>query len=180
MKLKDYVNSYNLWAAIKAEKNFSFIDEISEDVLNMFLVVSSGEREVFDAFENIDPSYVVKFLVSHFGEKWLELEELFNLNFPVGADKVKVTSETGGENKTENNSSEQVNKTSGYNSEELVNEGGNNSSSAINWEREGTKEIESYEKSKRLSIETLNSSAAQSILKTVTKDVTNFLTISIY
>lgn len=180
MKLTDYVNNHNLWAAIKEEKNFSFIDEISEDVLNMNLVISSGEREVFKAFENVDSNYVAKFLVNHFGGKWLELEQLFNLEFPIGADKVKVISETGGENKTENNSSEQVNKTSGFNSEELVNEGGNNSSSSLNWEREGTKESESYEKSKRLSIETLNSSVTQSIIKTVTKDVAGFLTISIY
>lgn len=180
MKLSDYINTHNLWEAIKAEKNFSFIDEISEDVLNMSLLVSSGEREVFKAFENVDSVYVAKFIVNHFGEKWLELEELFNLEFPVGTDKVKVTSETGGENKTESNSSEQINKTSGFNSEELVNEGGNNSSSSLNWEREGTKESESYEKSKRLSIEVLNSSVTQSILKTVTKDVTGFLTLSVY
>lgn len=180
MKLSEYVNTHDLWGSIKEVENFSFIEEISEDVLNIALIVSSGEREVFKAFESIDSIPVAKLLVNHFKGKWLELEELFKLEFPIGADRVKVISEKGGENKTENNSSEQLNKTSGYNSEVLVNEGGSNNTSSLNWELEGTKESESYEKSKRSSIEILNSNAVQSIINTVTKDVTSFLTLSVY
>ena len=181
MLLSEYMENNDLWGEIATEvPALVFIRAIGAGNLNTAQVYNFGERQVLPKVEALSPTRLAGLIVNQFYATWerMELVELTaNANLAGAVDATTETT-TNEENKT--NTKDDVNKVSAYNSDTLMTNDGSNSVGSENLSGETTRVVSRQNKSLETSFKNLDILKKNAIIQSVTRDVANFVTMSIY
>ena len=181
MLLSEYMENNDLWGEIATEvPALVFIRSIGAASLNSALVYNFGEREVLPKAEVMKISRLARLIVNQFRTTWerMELVELTaNANL---AGAVDATTETTTNEETKANTKDDVNKVSAYNSDILMTNDGSNSVGSEALSGEKTRVVSRQNKSLETSFKNLDILKKNAIIQSVTRDVANFVTMSIY
>ena len=123
---------------------------------------------------------LVSLIVNQFRTTWerMELVELTaNANL---AGAVDATTETTTNEETKSNTKDDVNKVSAYNSDILMTNDGSNSVGSEELSGEKTRVVSRQNKSLETSFKNMDILKKNAIIQSVTRDVANFVTMSIY
>lgn len=182
IKLSDFLSGQSLFTAIKNVNGvtFSFLTPENIPKLDNNLMFNYGDRILFNKMVNMDLNIIAESIVLNCGDNWKNLidSEINKIN-PLAKDsKVIIESINNVENRT--NENDTVNKVSAYNTDNLINNDGSTVNAIDNLTGDKTRNY----KEENLSIENLfnNLSILQktNIINIVLKDVSDFLTISVY
>lgn len=178
MLLKEYMVVNNIWTAIGTEHPFTFISDAGATRLNALLGYNHGDKTMFK--ELATPAELAALIVTEFKEKWLGLENIALSDLSISARSKTVVNDASTNTDVKTNVRDDLNKVSAFNSEVLITNDGVNSTGTENFggskTRAASTEIKCYEDAyKNLSLIEKNA-----IMKSVTKDVANFLTLSLY
>ena len=181
MLLSEYMEVNDLWGEIAdAVPALVFIRAIGAGNLNIAQVYNFGERQVLPKVETLPPHRLVSLIVNQFRTTWerMELVELTaNANLAGAVDATTETT-TNEENKT--NTKDDVNKVSAYNSDILMTNDGSNSVGSEELSGEKTRVVSRQNKSLETSFKNMDILKKNAIIQSVTRDVANFVTLSIY
>ena len=181
MLLSEYMESKDLWGAIStAVPTLVFIRSIGAANLNAAQVYNFGERQVLPKVEALTLPQLVSLIVNQFRTTWerMELVELTaNANL---AGAVDATTEKTTNAETKANTKDDVNKVSAYNSDTLMTNDGSNSVGSEELSGEKTRVVSRQNKSLETSFKNLDILKKNAIIQSVTRDVANFVTMSIY
>ena len=181
MLLSEYMESKDLWGAIStAVPTLGFIRSIGATNLNAAQVYNFGEREVLPKVEALTLPQLASLISTQFYTAWvrMELVELTaNANL---AGAVDATTETTTNEETKSNTKDDVNKVSAYNSDTLMTNDGSNSVGSEELSGEKTRVVSRQNKSLETSFKNLDILKKNAIIQSVTRDVANFVTMSIY
>ena len=181
MLLSEYMENNDLWGEIATEvPALVFIRSIGAASLNSAMVYNFGEREVLPKAEVMKISRLARLIANQFRTTWerMELVELTaNANI---AGAVDATTETTTNKETKANTKDDVNKVSAYNSDILMTNDGSNSVGSEALSGEKTRVVSRQNKSLETSFKNLDILKKNAIIQSVTRDVANFVTMSIY
>ena len=181
MLLSEYMENNDLWGEIAdVVPQLVFIRSIGAGRLNDAQVYNFGEREVIPKVETMPLPRLVRLITNQFYTAWerMELVELTaNANI---AGAVDATTETTTNEETKANTRDDVNKVSAYNSDILMTNDGSNSVGSENLSGEKTRVVSRQNKSLETSFKNLDILKKNAIIQSVTRDVANFVTLSIY
>lgn len=181
MLLSEYMEINDLWGEIStAVPTLGFIGSIGAANLNVAQVYNFGEREVLPKAAAMQPRRLVGLIVNQFYATWerMELVELTaNANL---AGAVDATTETTTNAETKANTKDDVNKVSAYNSDTLMTNDGSNSVGSEKLSGEKTRVVSRQNKSLETSFKNMDILKKNAIIQSVTRDVANFVTMSIY
>jgi len=176
--LKDYLKTNDIWAAIQALEDFSFIG--SSDDMNLQLSVDYGQRIMFNSIAELTTEQVAKMIVATRSNKWTGLILFSESAIDIGAEFTDFKTGTALTDQDQSQTTNDVNKVSAYNSTDLIIDGGSDSdvTSDLN------KTVTTQEEQKRVSLknvyDNLNLTDKTNIISVVQKDVALYLTLDIY
>ena len=181
MLLSEYMEINDLWGEISTvAPTLGFIGSIGATNLNAAQVYNFGERQVLPKVEAMTLPQLVSLIVNQFRTTWerMELVELTaNANL---AGAVDATTETTTNEETKASTKDDVNKVSAYNSDTLMTNDGSNSVGSEELSGEKTRVVSRQNKSLETSFKNLDILKKNAIIQSVTRDVANFVTMSIY
>ena len=178
--LKEYLADANIFNSIKAIENFPFLEGDSSDELNMMLKINYGQKIMFSGMVDLSINDAAKYIVKTYSNSWNKLLTALNSDFNVAADYIKVT--TGNSNTTGNNTDDNTNihKVAAFNSDELLDDYSDVGA------RTGTSANETISDGKEVNLslkslfDNLPLIERTNIINIVLKDVSNYLTLSVY
>lgn len=180
LKLSQFLEGGSIWGSIQALSPYPFFDDYSPEQLDKQTVIFYGEREVFSKFHELTVEEAAALVYVAMNKKWLNLLSMEELPFNLGASVTNKKTETT--NTTESNvkESENLNKVSAFNTEDLINDGGSSLSETGEKEGNATKVTTDDKISYEAAFANLTLAEKISTINTVTSDVAQFLTLSIY
>ena len=180
VNLKTWLAGGSIFTAIQTAENFPFFVDNTPAELDQMLSLTYGERMIASAFNNFDINTAGKFITKLYGEKWKALIT-FNATPPdIGAKSTTKT--TGNQNNigTKNGVSNTENKVSAFNSDALITDTGAhnelNESTSQDVVRNSTVDVIDWQ----TAFNNLALSERTNIISVVLKDVSTYLTVSVY
>lgn len=178
MLFNEYLALNNLWGTINSKVPFTFIADKGVSSLNTIQNFKYGSRTMLDSASTLDVSDLADLIIAEFSDKWLSL--LTITHGSINAGRTEKITETVTNAETRVNTRDDVNKVSAFNSDTLIDNDGlaSNANEAIDGEKGRilTKEFSDFSEAYK-NLDLLEKNA---IIQTVTRDVSNLLTLSIY
>ena len=180
VNLKTWLVGGSIFTAIQTVENFPFFWDNPPTDLDQMLSLSYGQRLVASAFNNFDVNTAGKFIVKLYGEKWNALIK-FNTTPPdLGAKSSTITKDTQNTTGAKNDISETENKVSAFNSDNLITDTGEhnklNESTFQDVMRDSTVDVIDWQ----TAFSNLSLAERTNIISVVLKDVSTYLTVSVY
>ena len=180
VNLRGYLTGGSIFTAIQTIKNFPFFVGNDAADLDYMLMLNYGQRLVFSAFIDVPVNTVAKHIVKLYGDKWDKLiisaAGITNLA-ANNSRKIKGTVSEMGKGNTQ---SKTENKVSAFNSDTLVTDGGTSSTSDNATTRDTDRESTDETFNLKSLFDNLPLVERTNIINIVLKDVSNYLTVSIY
>lgn len=177
MNLGEYLDGINIFELMDAINPLP-LSSLQLDSLDLRLKVLHGNKTLFSSFENLDPEIVANLMVLDFSEKWLKLIEVLAQAGSVNPRREVTETITSGETRT--NTSNTLGKVSGFNSDDLLTNDGTEVEGLDVSDGERIRTLTDSQINLEQSFNMLNVIDQNSILQTVMKDVSTYLTLSIY
>lgn len=180
MKLKEYLEGVSIFELMDDLVPFPFVSGSSYQVadLDLRLKLLHGDKPLFSSFEELEPEMVANLLVLDFSEKWEKLVEVLAQAGNVNPRREVTETITSGETRT--NTSNTLGKVSGFNSDALLTNDGTDVEALDVSDGERIRTLTDSQINLQSTFNMLNVIDQNSILQTVMKDVSNYLTLSIY
>ena len=178
--LRSFLAGGSIFTAIQTIKNFPFFAGDAATDLDYMLTLNYGQRQMFSAFIDLPVNTVSNHIVKLYGDKWDGLIKFNESGANIGASSnIKTT----GKQKTKGvktDNSDVTNKVSAFNSDDLLTDTGSTTTETGN--KTGTVNNDVTEETFNLKtlFENLPYVEQTSIINVVIKDVSNYLTVSIY
>lgn len=179
--LRKYLDGVNIFDIIKGIYSFPFLEPAgATTTINQMLLVNYGSRRLFSGFIDITPEDVAKHIISIYSDKWdaliLAKADMGNISASNSKRIKGVETSTGNDDRE----TETINKVSAFNSDDLLTDTGTTTTETGN--KTGTVNNDVTEESFNLKtlFENLPYVEQTSIINVVIKDVSNYLTVSIY
>ena len=181
ISLKQYLGTENIFDIIKSLYSFPFLEgEGKTEDLNNMLLINYGQRGLISGFKDIPVANSAKYIIAIYSDKWDKLvisaAGITNLA-SNNSRKIKGTVKEVG---TGNNNSKTENKVSAFNSDTLVTDGGASSTSDNTNTKDTDRESTDETFNLKSLLDNLPLVERTNIINIVLKDVSNYLTISIY
>lgn len=179
--LTKYLGTSNIFDIIKGIYSFPFLEPAGQTVtMDQMLRVNYGSRAVFSGFIDINVDDVAKHIISVYKDKWDKaIIAASNIN-NLAANSSRKIKGTVSEMGTGNTQSETENKVSAFNSDTLVTDGGASSTSDNTTTRDTDRESTDETFNLKSLFDNLPLVERTNIINIVLKDVSNYLTVSIY
>ena len=179
--LTKYLGTSNIFDIIKGIYSFPFLEPAGQTVtMDQMLRVNYGSRAVFSGFIDINVDDVAKHIISVYNDKWDKaIIAASNIN-NLAANSSRKIKGTVSEMGTGNTQSETENKVSAFNSDTLVTDGGASSTSDNTTTRDTDRESTDETFNLKSLFDNLPLVERTNIINIVLKDVSNYLTVSIY
>lgn len=180
LDLATFIKREGLWGWIRDFGHYSFLNKYPPEVLDSQLSLLYGDRTMLAKLE-VKNAYDVAYIIFvNFDEKWQNLikvnSESFNLAASVSNKKTENTTTTEKTAKEAAN----TNKVSAFNSDELIVDGGSDQTESGDKDGTALKITTDDKISLDSAFNNLTLADQISIIKTVNKDIAQFLTLSIY
>lgn len=179
--LRQYLDGQSIWGAIKLAHNFPFINN-DEDVATLDLMQSLnfGQKIVFSAFTGVNINSVAGQIVKLYSDKWNKLIEANNLAANIGANNTHKITENINFTGDKNGTGETDNKVSAYNSDDLITDTGASNNTTEKNITETVRSVTDETFNLQTAFNNLSLVEKNNIIGTVLKDVSNYLTVSVY
>lgn len=179
--LTKYLGTSNIFDIIKGIYSFPFLEPAGQTVtMDQMLRVNYGSRAVFSGFIDITVDDVAKHLISIYKDKWDKaIIAAANIN-NLAANSSRKIKGTVSEMGTGNTQSDTENKVAAFNSDTLVTDGGTSNTSDNTTTRDTDRESTDETFNLKSLLENLPLVERTNIINIVLKDVSNYLTVSIY
>lgn len=180
LTLGQYMEGGSIWGSIQALSPYPFFDTYTPTQLDQQLDLLYGERVLFHKFSGKAITLAADLIFVNFNEKWLNLikvnSEVFNLAASVSNKKTETTTTTENTTKV----SDSVNKVSAFNTDDLIVDGGSDNSETGDKDTTASKVTTDDKISLDSAYNNLTLADKISIIKSVNKDIAQFLSLSIY
>lgn len=180
VNLKTWLAGGSIFTAIKTAENFPFFADTKPAELDQMLNLTYGQRLVTSAFNNLDINLAGKFIAKLYGGKWYALIQ-FNITQPdIGA---KTTTKTTGKQNTvdtKNGVSNTENKVSAFNSNDLITDTGARNELNENITQDIMRDLSVSVIDWQTAFNNLSLAERTNIISVVLKDVSTYLTNSVY
>ena len=180
VNLKTWLGGGSIFTAIQTAENFPFFADTTPEELDQMLNLTYGQRLVTSAFNNFDINVAGKFITKLYGAKWYALIQ-FNITQPdIGA---KSTTKTTGKQNTigtKNGVSNTENKVSAFNSDDLITDTGARNELDENNTQDITRDLSVSVIDWQTAFNNLSLAERTNIISVVLKDVSTYLTNSVY
>ena len=178
--LKSWLAGGSIFTAIQTENNYPFFADTPPAELDQMLVLMFGNRIMASAFIGFDINTAGKFISKLFGEKWLALISFNSTPIDIGAKEVTKT--VGSENTvgTKVDVSNSENKVSAFNSDALITDSGSNNTLDENTTKGVNKDATVSVIDWETAFNNLSTVERTNIITVVLKDVSTYLTVSVY
>lgn len=178
--LKGYLADTNIFDAIKSIESFPFLEGDSPDELNMMLKINYGQKIMFSGMADLTVNDAAKYIVKTYSDSWNKLLVALNSDFNIAANAIKVTSGKGSTSGTKTDDRNSTHKVAAFNSDELLPDSGDTENNV----ETSSNETQNDGKEENLSLKSLFDNLPlierTNIINIVLKDVSNYLTISVY
>ncbi|MCS5737039.1 hypothetical protein, partial [Herbiconiux daphne] len=168
------------WSSIEAVHSSPFVGEVTAGVLDTMQTLNYGDRVLFSKMEGFNSDDVAPQIVAIYKDKWLALIAAAIDGFNLGATESRKGSETISSSEKKDISREDINRVSAYNSNELIEDAGtsvnevdNTTGDTVRKSTDDTLNLDALYNNLTLADKT-------AIIKVALKDVSNYLTLSIY
>lgn len=178
--LKGYLADANIFTSIKAIENFPFLEGDSSDELNMMLKINYGQKIMFSGMVDLTVDDAAKYIVKTYSSSWNKLLTALNSDFNIAANAIKVTSGKGSASGTKTDDKNSSHKVAAFNSDELLPESGDTENNVETTSNETTNDGKEENLSLKSLFDNLPLIERTNIINIVLKDVSNYLTISVY
>ena len=180
VNLRGYLTGGSIFTAIQTSNNYPFFAETSPTELDQMLSIMYGDRIVASSFIGVDIAIAGKLISKLYGEKWTALIR-FNSN-PIDIGAKEVTKTVGSENMvgTKVDVSTSENKVSAFNSDVLITESGADNKLDENTTRGVNKDATVSVIDWQTAFNNLSTVERTNIIAVVLKDVSTYLTVSVY
>lgn len=180
VNLKTWLTGGSIFTAIQTAKNFPFFADTTPAEFDQMLSLTYGQRMVTSAFNSFDINVAGKFITKLYGEKWAALIK-FNISPPdIGAKSVTKTTCNQNTVGTKNDISNSENKVSAFNSDDLITDTGARNELDENVTQDITRDSSVSVIDWQTAFNNLSLAERTNIINIVLKDVSNYLTISVY
>ena len=178
--LKSWLAGGSIFTAIQTANDYPFFAETPPTELDQMLAIMYGNRIMSSAFIGFDIDIAGKFISKLYGEKWLSLISFNSAPIDIGAKEVTKT--VGSENtvgtKVDVSSSE--NKVSAFNSDVLITDSGADNTLDENTTKGVNKDATVSVIDWQTAFNNLSTVERTNIITVVLKDVSTYLTVSVY
>lgn len=178
MTLEEFLQGKSIWGGILGLAPFPFTDEAEK--MDRILVLSFGNRKLYSKIANLEIEQISSDIVLIYANEWNNLIDLDKQVKDALAGNLRKVTETikNKENRVTNR--DDVNKVSAYDTDILVDNDGVNSK--VDDDLTGDKERIFTEQMliAQDAFQNLSLTQKHNIIKSVTKDVADYLTLSIY
>ena len=178
--LRSFLAGGSIFTAIQTSDNYPFFADTPPTELDQMLDIMYGNRIMSSAFIGFDIDMAGKFISKLYGLKWLALIRFNSSPIDIGASGVVKT--VGSENtvgtKVDVSSSE--NKVSAFNSDILITDSGVNNTLDENTTKGVNKDATVSTIDWETAFNNLSTVERTNILSVVLKDVSTYLTVSVY
>ena len=180
VNLRGYLTGGSIFTAIQTSNNYPFFAETPPSELDQIIAIMYGDRIVASSFIGVDIAIAGKFISKLYGEKWAALIRFNSNHNDIGAKEVTKTvgSEKTVGTKVDVSTSE--NKVSAFNSDVLITESGSdnkldeNTTMGVN--KDATVSVIDWQ----TAFNNLSTVERTNIIAVVLKDVSTYLTVSVY
>lgn len=180
VNLKTWLAGGSIFTAIQTAENFPFFADNTPAELDQMLSLTYGQRMVASAFNSFDINAAGKFITKLYGEKWKSLIE-FNITPPdLGAKSITKTKGNQNTVGTKNDVSTSENKVSAFNSDALITDTGSNNELNENITQDIVRDSSVSVIDWQTAYNNLSLSERTNIISVVLKDVSTYLTVSVY
>ena len=179
--LNQYLGTSNIFDIIKGIYSFPFLESAGQTItMDQMLRVNYGSRAVFSGFINITIDDVAKHIISIYKDKWDKtIISAANIN-NIAANSSRKIKGSVSEMGTGNTQSDTENKVAAFNSDTLVTDGGASNTSDNTTTKDTDRESTDETFNLKSMLENLPLVERTNIINIVLKDVSNYLTVSIY
>ena len=180
VNLRGYLTGGSIFTAIQTANDYPFFADTSPAELDQMLTIMYGGRIMASSFMGVDIALAGKFISKLYGEKWLALIS-FNSN-PIDIGAKEVTKTVGIENTvgTKVDVSTSENKVSAFNSDVLITDSGADNTLDENTTKGVNKDATVSVIDWQTAFNNLSTVERTNIITVVLKDVSTYLTVSVY
>ena len=181
VSLKQYLGTENIFDIIKSLHSFPFLEgEGKTEDLNNMLLINYGQRGLFSGFKDITVTNSAKYIVTIYADKWDKaIIAAANINNLAANSSRKIKGNVT-EMGTGNTKSDTENKVAAFNSDTLVTDGGTSNTSDNKTTKDTDRESTDETFNLKSLFDNLPLVERTNIINIVLKDVSNYLTVSIY
>ena len=180
VNLRGYLTGGSIFTAIQTANDYPFFADTPPTELDQMITIMYGGRIMASSFIGVDIALAGKFISKLYGEKWLALISFNSTPIDIGASGVVKT--VGSENtvgtKVDVSSSE--NKVSAFNSDILITDSGVNNTLDENTTKGVNKDATVSTIDLKTAFNNLSTVERTNIISVVLKDVSTYLTVSVY
>jgi hypothetical protein len=180
LKLEEYLKQGSLFNTLFTMDSLEGININDIPKMDMMLSMNHGQRTVYDAIGTKTINEVAEMLSLLNRDKWKKSILLESNNDDIGMINTRKLTETIIENESRTNNRDNINKVSAYNSDEMINNDGSNSISNEGLDNTKTRTITDGIYDINNAYKNLSSMSKNNIMEMIIKDVSNFMTLSIY
>ena len=180
INLKTWLVGGSIFTAIQTAEKFPFFADTQPAELDQMLSLTYGQRLVNSSFNNFDINVAGKFITKLYGEKWYALIRFNTMQTNIGA---KSTTKTTGKQNTidtKNGVSNTENKVSAFNSDDLITDTGARNELDENNTQDITRDLSVSVIDWQTAFNNLSLAERTNIISVVLKDVSTYLTNSVY
>ena len=176
--LSEYMEQGSVWGGILALGPLPFPADPAQ--LDLMLGLDYGDRWMFTKLVTQPIATVSANIRALYLDSWTKQVEVLALDYELGASNTKKTTETINRTEERTNSRDDVKKVSAFNTEELITDEGNTTTGADDLTGDTTRVLTESNLSLKDAFNNLSLLDQANILKTVNKDVSTYLTLSVY
>lgn len=173
-----YMAQGSIWGGISALGPLPFT--ATPAMLDAMLEADYGDRFMFSKLVTKTIDEVSGNIVAIYMDQWKKLVEVSALDIDIGSSATKKTTETIKRTEARNNTRDDVNKVSAYNSDELINNDGSTSTGVDDLTGDTDRVLTEANINLQNAFNNLSLLAKANILSVVNKDVSTYLTLSVY
>lgn len=180
LKLEEYLKQGSLFNTLFTMNSLEGMNEGDIPKMDMMLSMNHGQKTVYDAIGTKTIDEVAQMLSLLNKDKWKKSILLELNNDDLGMVNTRKLTETIIENESRTNNRDNINKVSAFNSDEMINNDGSNSISNEGMDNTKTRTITDGIYDINNAYKNLSSMSKNNIMEMIIKDVSNFMTLSIY
>lgn len=179
--LKEFIGTTNIYSEMSGLNNqVPWDDFFDEPSLHAMLLINHGNKEVYEGFNGVPIRTIANMIITKHMFNWQQMKKVIPTTIDISKGEGRTLTETITENGNRNNTSDSVNKVAAYNSDTLITNDGNNLTGNEVTTGTRTKTLTDSKSDLSLAFNHLLLIEKNNIMDVVIKDVSNFLTLSIY
>lgn len=180
LKLKDYLLQGSLFGELHSMGSLGNINALDMPTMDLLLTTGFGQRTVFENLADKTINEVATMLSLLNKDKWLKAVLIESENENIGMVNTRKLTETTTENESRTNNRDDINKVSAFNSDEMINNDGLNSISNEGMDNTKTRTLTDGIYDIKNAYNNLSLMGKNNIMNMIIKDVSSFMTLSIY